>query len=67
MSTKMKAFIGILVSLAVLVILFSSNGGYRASRDEEQRRNKESCSVMEKTSQSETVVQAETKWKAEIK
>ena len=61
MSTKMKTFIGIVVSFAVLIILFSSNGGYRGSRAREEQRNRESCSVMEKVADSETIAQAETK------
>ncbi|MBP7074852.1 MAG: hypothetical protein KBA81_05645 [Rhabdochlamydiaceae bacterium] len=61
MSTKMKAFIGIVVSFAVLIILFTSNGGYRASRDNEQQKNNETCSVIEKVASSETIAQAETK------
>ena len=61
MSTKMKAFIGIVVSFAVLIILFTSNGGYRASRDNEGKKNNETCSVIEKVASSETIAQAETK------
>ena len=61
MSTKMKAFIGIVVSFAVLIILFTSNGGYRASRDAEAQKSNETCSVIEKVANSETIAQAETK------
>ena len=60
MSTKMKAFIGILVSFVILIILFTSTGGYRAARAVEEKKT-ETCSVEEKVVTSETVAQAEAK------
>ncbi len=59
MSTKMKAFIGIIVSFVFLIILFTSTGGYRATRVVEEK--KETCAVAEKVATSETVAQVETK------
>jgi len=60
MSTKMKAFIGILVSFVILIILFTSTGGYRASRVAQDKKT-EVCSVAEKVVVSETAAQAESK------
>jgi hypothetical protein len=61
MSTKMKAFIGITVSALVLIVLFASNGGYRAARDagEKAEKKKHSCSAEEQVVDHETIVQAE--------
>lgn len=58
MPTKMKAFIGVLVSLVFLIILFTSTGGYRAVREEKQEKR---CAVEEKVATSETIAQAEEK------
>ena len=56
MSTKVKAFIGITVSFVVLIILFASNGGYRAARDasatEDYKKSETCCAVS--TVESET-------------
>ena len=55
MSTKMKAFIGITATLVFLIVLFTSKGGYRANRENEDT----ACSVVEKVSENETIAQAE--------
>lgn len=60
MSTKMKAFIGIVVSFVFLIILFTSTGGYRATRVVEEKKE-ETCAVAEKAATSETIEQVENK------
>jgi hypothetical protein len=61
MSTKVKAFIGITVSFIILIILFTSTGGFRGSRADETdaKKMEESCSVEKKVEAGENIVQAE--------
>lgn len=49
MPTKMKAFIGITATVVILIVLFSSNGGFRAARAvEEETARKNECAALEK-------------------
>jgi hypothetical protein len=59
MSSKTKAFIGITVSLVILIVLFASTGGYRAARAAKQAED--TCALAEKGSERDTIAQGETK------
>ena len=60
MSSKKKAFIGITLTLIVLIVLFASTGGYRAARAAEHaQETEETCAASGETN--ETIAQIETK------
>ncbi len=62
MSTKVKAFIGIAVTIVVLIVLFASKAGYRATRVEEgSKKTKKCCAVANNEEIKENTTQAEVK------
>ncbi len=60
MSTKLKAFIGVTLSFIVLIILFTSNRGFRAARlAEEEAHKKENACAAGETSSSQSLEASE--------
>jgi hypothetical protein len=62
MSTKVKAFIGLTVTLVVLLVLFASKAGYRATRvTEDSKKSKNCCAIANNEEMKENTTQAEVK------